>query len=691
MTSTNPHTQPTMTYTAEAYDIIVVGAGHAGCEAAVAAAKLGMKTALFTLHIDSLANLPCNPSIGGTAKGQLVREIDALGGVMGKIADETAIQTRMLNRSKGAAVFSPRAQIDRRAYGEKMRELLENQTGLSLRQDEIVALAVDREAQGEKKSVEASTPTDLDPTKSTSTVTAHEDSMTKLHTTQKVIGVLSAAGGYYPASAVILCTGTYMESRVIRGESIKIGGPDGLSNSQGLSENLASLGLPMLRFKTGTPVRIHADSIAYDQIERQDGEIDNMPPFSFENEMNGVTPTSDQLPCWIAWTTPETKAVIRENLHRSPLYSGVIEGVGPRYCPSIEDKFVKFPDKERHQAFVEPMGRQTKEMYLQGMSSSMPEDVQLRVVRSVTGLADAKIQRFAYAIEYDCVDPTGLLLSLESKYVSGLFMAGQINGSSGYEEAAGQGLVAGVNAVRKMRGQEPMILDRSVAYIGVLIDDLVTKGTQEPYRMMTSRAEYRLSLRQDDADRRLMEIGYQVGLVSEDLMWRVREKYALIEAEKQRLSKTFIAPSVALTKLLTEAGSTPPASGISLGDLLKRPGVRYADLAPVDSKRPDLPPYVIFTLETDIKYEGYIRLERDRIERFRVLEQKRIPENMDYTEIRGLRIEAQQKLTKMRPESVGQASRISGVSPADIAVLLVYIDAYLRKSSDSRNDEEGQV
>lgn len=635
------------TFEAGVWDVLVIGAGHAGCEAAVAAARLGMKVMLFTLHLDSLANLPCNPSIGGTAKGQLVREIDALGGVMGKVADASAIQTRMLNRSKGAAVFSPRAQIDRRDYGEKMKALLEREKNLFLRQGEVTEILLRED--GKKVGV---------------------------------AGVILRTGAVYRAPVVIVCSGTYMESRIIIGETVTSGGPDGLSFSQGLSSCLSQMGIPMRRFKTGTPARIHADSLDFTVLEKQDGESD-MPPFSFENEMNGIGPPKEQIPCHIAWTNHKTKEIIRENLHRSPLFSGVIEGVGPRYCPSIEDKIVKFPDKERHQAFVEPMGKKTRELYLQGMSSSLPEDVQEKVVHSLKGLENAHIQRSAYAIEYDCVDPTSVRATMESKIVEGLFTAGQINGSSGYEEAAGQGLIAGINASRKIQGEEPFMLDRSEAYIGVLIDDLVTKGTDEPYRMMTSRAEYRLFLRQDNADRRLTEKGHEIGLITEERLALYREKNRKIEEEKTRLRKTFLPPSEALGALLADLGSTLPVSGISLAELLKRPQVTYRMLSVVDKERKTLPEDVIRAVEIDLKYEGYILLERNRIDKFKLLERKKIPENIPYAEITGLRIEARQKLASLRPLSVGQASRISGVSPADISVLLVYLETLHREEKEA--------
>jgi len=626
-------------YKAGDYDVVVVGAGHAGCEAAFAAAGLGLSCVLFDLHLDAVANLPCNPSIGGTAKGQLVREIDALGGRMGKMADGSSIQTRMLNRSKGPAVFSPRAQIDRKRYSQKMKELLEHTENLDIRQGEITEILSDKE---EGRPI--------------------------------VCGVLTRSGAVYGASAVVISSGTYMEARIIMGEVIIPSGPDASFPSVGLSKSLADLGLPIQRFKTGTPVRINARGVDFSKMDKQGGE-DDIPPFSFEYEMLGTRPARPQMPCWNLWTTPETRSVIERNIDRSPLFSGTIEGTGPRYCPSIEDKFVKFKDKERHQVFVEPMGEDTCELYLQGMSTSMPEDVQIEMVRSLPGLQKAHIQRSAYAIEYDCIDPTALFPSLESRAVSGLFTAGQINGSSGYEEAAAQGLIAGINAVRYVRGEAPFVLDRSEAYIGVLIDDLVTKGTSEPYRMMTSRAEYRLFLRQDNADERLTPYGYEIGLISGERYLRFQEKREAIQCEIKRLSETFLPPSEPLAAMMLRLGSTPPTSGISLADLIKRPQIHYADLFEVDGARPRLDSAVVFSVEVAIKYEGYLKLEKERIAKFKTLEDKALPLSLSYAEIGGLRIEARQKLARLRPVSIGQASRISGVSPADIAVLLVYLES----------------
>ena len=629
-------------FEAGTFDVAVVGAGHAGCEAAHACAKLGLDTILFTLSLDSLANLPCNPSIGGTSKGQLVREIDALGGIIGIMADKCAVQMRMLNRSKGPAVYSPRAQEDRAMYSIEMKHYLENLPGLTLKQAHITELLTDEKGNAS--------------------------------------GVMTEGKAIYRARSVVICSGTYMESRIIRGEVITESGPDGLPRSCGLSSSLKTLGIPLLRFKTGTPVRVNSNSVDFSQMTRQDGE-DDVPPFSYRNEMEGKlpAPSDEQIPCWSVWTTEETRRVISENMDRSPLYSGEIKGVGPRYCPSIEDKFMRFKDKTRHQIFVEPMGRHTNEMYLQGFSTSLPEEIQEKMVKSLPGLSNAKIQRAAYAIEYDLVDPLSVKASLESKIVPGLFTAGQINGSSGYEEAAAQGIVAGINAAMRCLGKEAVIIDRSQGYIGVLIDDLVTKGTNEPYRMMTSRAEYRLFLRQDNADERLTPIGHEIGLISDDVFGRFQKKVELIAAETGRLKKTYVAPTEELGKLLDTCGQTIPKSGESLADLIKRPGVTYALLAPVDKGRKELPRNITFACETNIKYEGYLSLEKEKIERFKNLEKIRIPEDTDYSLIKGLRIEARQKLAVMKPESVGRASRISGVSPADCEVLLVYLEQQRRR------------
>ena len=632
-------------FEAGTFDVAVVGAGHAGCEAAHAAAKLGLDTILFTLSLDSLANLPCNPSIGGTSKGQLVREIDALGGIMGIMADKCAVQMRMLNRSKGPAVYSPRAQEDRQMYSMEMRHYLENLPNLTLKQAHITELLTDEDG--------------------------------------NAAGVMTEGKAVYSARAVVICSGTYMEARIIRGEVITESGPDGLPRSVGLSSSLNSLGVPLLSFKTGTPVRVNSNSVDFSQMTRQDGE-DDIPPFSYRNEMEGKlpAPVEEQIPCWSIWTTDETRKVISDNMDRSPLYSGEIKGIGPRYCPSIEDKFMRFKDKTRHQIFVEPMGRHTNEMYLQGFSTSLPEEIQEKMVKSLPGLANAKIQRAAYAIEYDLVDPLSIRASLESKVVPGLFTAGQINGSSGYEEAAAQGIVAGINAAMKLLGKEAVIIDRSQGYIGVLIDDLVTKGTQEPYRMMTSRAEYRLFLRQDNADERLTPIGHEIGLVSDEVFEAFEKKTEAIALETERLKKTYVAPTKELGELLDTCGQTLPKSGESLADLIKRPGVTYDLLAPVDKDRKPLARNIRFACETNIKYEGYLSLEKEKIEKFKNLEKIRIPEDIDYSLIRGLRIEATQKLTKMKPENVGRASRISGVSPADCEVLLVYLEQQRRRNDN---------
>lgn len=629
-------------FEAGTFDVAVVGAGHAGCEAAHACAKLGLDTILFTLSLDSLANLPCNPSIGGTSKGQLVREIDALGGIMGIMADKCAVQMRMLNRSKGPAVYSPRAQEDRAMYSVEMKHYLENLPNLTLKQAHITGLLVDDEG--------------------------------------KAAGVMTEGKAIYRARAVVICSGTYMEARIIRGEVIVESGPDGLPRSVGLSSSLNSLGVPLLRFKTGTPVRVNSNSVDFSQMTRQDGE-DDIPPFSYRNEMEGKlpAPSEEQIPCWSIWTTEETRKVIADNMDRSPLYSGEIKGIGPRYCPSIEDKFMRFKDKTRHQIFVEPMGRHTNEMYLQGFSTSLPEEIQEKMVKSLPGLSNAKIQRSAYAIEYDLVDPLSIKASLESKVVPGLFTAGQINGSSGYEEAAAQGIVAGINAAMGCLGKDAVIIDRSQGYIGVLIDDLVTKGTNEPYRMMTSRAEYRLFLRQDNADERLTPIGHEIGLISDEVFEKFKKKVEAIAEETERLKKTYVAPTDELKVLLESVNQTLPKSGESLADLIKRPDVTYDLLAPVDKKRKPLPRNVTFACETNIKYEGYLSLEKEKIEKFKNLEKIRIPEDIDYSLIKGLRIEATQKLSKMKPESVGRASRISGVSPADCEVLLVYLEQLRRR------------
>jgi tRNA uridine 5-carboxymethylaminomethyl modification enzyme len=613
------------------YDVIVIGAGHAGCEAALAAARMGAETAIFSINLDSVANMPCNPNIGGTAKGHLVREIDALGGEMGKCADKTLIQSRMLNTAKGPAVFSLRAQIDRRSYQREMKHTLELQESLDLIQAEIIEI------------------------------------LTK---DNKIIGVRSHLGTAYKTKAVILTTGTYLNARIIIGDVVHSGGPDGLLPANRLSESLKELGFELMRFKTGTPARINRRSIDFSKMEVQQGD-NPIIPFSFEHE----TIDREQVPCYLTYTTEQTHRIIRENLHRSPLYGGAIEGIGARYCPSIEDKIVRFADKERHQVFVEPMGLDTEEYYLQGFSTSMPEDVQIEMIRSLPGLENARVMRYAYAIEYDCINPYDLKLSLEYKNIEGLFTAGQINGSSGYEEAAAQGLIAGINAVLKIKDKQPLILDRSEAYIGVLIDDLVTKGTDEPYRMMTSRAEYRLHLRQDNADVRLTPKGYKIGLIKEDRYEKFLMKQKSISKEIERLKSKTVPPSEKVNNFLKKYESSQIGTGIKLYDLLKRPEITYEALKEIDSEIPDLPRSFAEQVSVSIKYEGYIAKQLQQITHFKKMEQKMIPEDIDYNQIPGLRIEARQKLSRQRPSSVGQASRISGVSPADISVLLIYLSA----------------
>ena len=622
-----------MEYYMGEYEVAVIGAGHAGIEAALAAARLGAKTAIFTMSLDAIGNMPCNPSIGGTAKGHLVREIDALGGEMGKAADATFLQSRMLNRGKGPAVHSLRVQSDRDAYHREMKRRLEQQEGLDIIQAQVCDLRTDE--------------------------------------TGAIRELVTQLGAVYQVQTAIICSGTFLHGRIYVGDVSYESGPDGLHAAIGLSEALERLGIGLRRFKTGTPARVRRDSIDYSQLEVQAGD-EPIIPFSFETPREGL---KNQVVCHIAYTNEKTHEIIRQNIHRSPLYGGMIEGVGPRYCPSIEDKVMRFSEKPRHQSFVEPVGLDTEEMYLQGLSSSLPEDVQLQIYRSIKGFENIKIMRNAYAIEYDCIDPLDLKATLEFIKVPGLYGAGQFNGTSGYEEAAAQGLIAGINAARRVQGKEPVILDRASSYIGTLIDDLVTKGCSDPYRMMTSRSEYRLLLRQDNADQRLTPLGHELGLIGEERWQAYQNKQQQIAQEKKRIEKLTFGPSEALNRMLVEKGTAALETGVHASDLIRRPQLTYQDLAPFDTERPLLADEVTEQVEIQIKYEGYIQKQLMQVEQMRKLESRLLPEDICYEQVRGLRLEAIEKLQRVRPYNIGQASRISGVSPADISVLLIYLSS----------------